>query len=317
MCRAPAACCIFPTLMRHSVALGARDKRASTWRGCVRATVHVRAFVSRAPGQAARARATLGADRRGARAQRLLVCGWGETPFMLDLLRELDAGTGALPRGSEVVLLNAHPEERVSGHLEQVRGGSGLRSIRLRHVRANPLTHEGVSQARRRPATAPWGPCRISGARRAAALCLPCPPTNTAACVHPCQRCLVAAGWRAPAPARPRPRPVSARPRGGAPGAARSAPARRPERPRPAPERPAAGAQVDMRGVTASLVLSDVLWRDSGVDNGGAGAVAGAPAGALEKMAEADYLRLDSLLLTCQLHVRGLLQARPPAPSGP
>ena len=36
-----------------------------------------------------------------------------------------------------------------------------------------------------------------------------------------------------------------------------------------------------------------------------------AAAGALEKMAESDYLRLDSLLLTCQLHVRGLLQARP------
>ena len=105
--------------------------------------------------------------------QRLLVCGWGETPFMLDLLRELDAGTGALPRGSEVVLLNAHPEERVAGHLEQVRGGSGLRSIRLRHVRANPLTHEGVSQARRPgPAPPPTpGPRRASrGAPRCRAV---------------------------------------------------------------------------------------------------------------------------------------------------
>ena len=69
---------------------------------------------------------------------------------MADLLREQDAGTGALPRGSEVVLLNAHPEERIAGHLEAVRG-RGLRSIRLRHVRANPLTHEGVSQARAAP----------------------------------------------------------------------------------------------------------------------------------------------------------------------
>ena len=68
-----------------------------------------------------------------------------------------------------------------------------------------------------------------------------------------------------------------------------------------------------MRGVTAALVLSDTLWRDSGVDNNGVGGGAVpalASAGALEKMAEADYLRLDSLLLTCQLHVRGLLQAR-------
>ena len=29
----------------------------------------------------------------GCRAQRLLVCGWGETPFMVDLLREMDACT--------------------------------------------------------------------------------------------------------------------------------------------------------------------------------------------------------------------------------
>jgi hypothetical protein len=121
--------------------------------------------------------------------QRLLVCGWGETPFMLDLLRELDAGTGALPRGSEVVLLNAHPEERVAGHLEQVRGGSGLRSIRLRHVRANPLTHEGVSQARRpgpRPPSHPGPSPRVSG--RAALPRCACPPANSAASVHACQR---------------------------------------------------------------------------------------------------------------------------------
>ena len=65
--------------------------------------------------------------------------------------------------------------------------------------------------------------------------------------------------------------------------------------------------------MTASLILSDMLWRDSSMDNsgGGGGAVpAQAAAGALEKMAESDYLRLDSLLLTCQLHVRGLLQVR-------
>ena len=65
-------------------------------------------------------------------------------------------------------------------------------------------------------------------------------------------------------------------------------------------------------------MLSDTLWRDSSVDNSGGGGTlvpALAAAGALEKMAESDYLRLDSLLLTCQLHVRGLLQARPWPPS--
>lgn len=72
---------------------------------------------------------------------------------------------------------------------------------------------------------------------------------------------------------------------------------------------------MDIRGVTAALILSDMLWRDSSMDNSGGGGGAAVPAqaaaGALEKMAESDYLRLDSLLLTCQLHVRGLLQARP------
>ncbi len=240
---------------------------------------------------------------------------------MLDLLRELDAGTGALPRGSEVVLLNAHPEERVAGHLEQVRGGSGLRSIRLRHVRANPLTHEGVSQARRRPPNPrlPYScpaPCRASwGTPCCRQVVCPPPPQSPAASVHPCQRghggCRLAGAGACLAPNLVlQPAWLCA-----------AEPSRcAPHAPRPPAASTGRGqrAQVDMRGVTASLVLSDVLWRDSGVDNGGAGAVAGAPAGALEKMAEADYLRLDSLLLTCQLHVRGLLQARrPPRRPGP
>ena len=80
-------------------------------------------------------------------AQRLLVCGWGETPFMTDLLRELDAGTGALGRGSEVVLLNAHAAEHIAEHLDRIRS-PGLGRIRVRHVRGNPLKREGVAQAR-------------------------------------------------------------------------------------------------------------------------------------------------------------------------
>ncbi len=117
---------------------------------------------------------------------------------MLDLLRELDAGTGALPRGSEVVLLNAHPEERVAGHLEQVRGGSGLRSIRLRHVRANPLTHEGVSQARRRPPNPrlPYScpaPCRASWGTPCCRQVV-CPPKPRCLCPP-----LPARPWRLPA----------------------------------------------------------------------------------------------------------------------
>lgn len=32
------------------------------------------------------------------RTQVVLICGWQDTPFMLELLRELDRGTGALPK---------------------------------------------------------------------------------------------------------------------------------------------------------------------------------------------------------------------------
>ncbi len=79
-------------------------------------------------------------------AQRLLLCGWGETPFMVDLLRELDAGTGSLPHGSEVILLNAHPEDRIAGHLATIRN-PGLGSIRVRHVRGNPLCRDSYAKA--------------------------------------------------------------------------------------------------------------------------------------------------------------------------
>ena len=86
----------------------------------------------------------------GCCAQRLLVCGWGETPFMVDLLRELDAGTGALPRGSEVILLNAHAEERIAGHLDAIRNPN-LGSIRVRHVKGNPLCRDSFAKARSLP----------------------------------------------------------------------------------------------------------------------------------------------------------------------
>ncbi len=41
-------------------------------------------------------------------SQRILICGWGEAAFMASILRELDRGPAALPRGSEVVLFNQH-----------------------------------------------------------------------------------------------------------------------------------------------------------------------------------------------------------------
>jgi hypothetical protein len=38
----------------------------------------------------------------------LLVLGWGTNSLMADLLRELDHGLSALPRGSEVIFANTH-----------------------------------------------------------------------------------------------------------------------------------------------------------------------------------------------------------------
>lgn len=75
---------------------------------------------------------------------------------MVDLLRELDAGTGALPRGSEVILLNAHPEERIAGHLDTIQN-PGLGSIRVRHCRGNPLCRDAYAKARSLP------PCTDEG----------------------------------------------------------------------------------------------------------------------------------------------------------
>jgi hypothetical protein len=45
--------------------------------------------------------------------QRVLLCGWGETQFMGDLLMELDHGPSALPPGSSVTLLNSRPTSHI------------------------------------------------------------------------------------------------------------------------------------------------------------------------------------------------------------
>ncbi len=47
--------------------------------------------------------------------QRVLLCGWGETQFMADLLAELDHGPSALPPGSSVTLLNSRPTSHIMG----------------------------------------------------------------------------------------------------------------------------------------------------------------------------------------------------------
>ena len=52
--------------------------------------------------------------------QAVLICGWQDTPFMLELLTDLDRGVDKLPRGSEVVLLNAHDTEEISKHVKRL-----------------------------------------------------------------------------------------------------------------------------------------------------------------------------------------------------
>ena len=45
----------------------------------------------------------------------MLLCGWGETTFMADLLHELDHGPAALPANSSVTLLNTRPGVDILG----------------------------------------------------------------------------------------------------------------------------------------------------------------------------------------------------------
>jgi len=47
--------------------------------------------------------------------QTVLLCGWGETTFMADLLHELDHGPAALPANSSVTLLNTRPGVDILG----------------------------------------------------------------------------------------------------------------------------------------------------------------------------------------------------------
>ena len=49
---------------------------------------------------------------RPGRLQDVLICGWGDSTFMVALLHSMDA---ELPRGSQVTVLNLRPKEEVLG----------------------------------------------------------------------------------------------------------------------------------------------------------------------------------------------------------
>ncbi|KAK9908516.1 hypothetical protein WJX75_009020 [Coccomyxa subellipsoidea] len=72
----------------------------------------------------------------------VLICGWQDTPFMLELLSDLDRGNNKLPRGSEVTLMNLHPGEEIARHIKRL----GRCRIAIRHIEANPLHRESFQK---------------------------------------------------------------------------------------------------------------------------------------------------------------------------
>ena len=75
--------------------------------------------------------------------QAVLICGWQDTPFMLELLTDLDRGVDKLPRGSEIILLNMHDTEEIS----QARQAPGpLERPRRAPRQGQPSAHRGPQE---------------------------------------------------------------------------------------------------------------------------------------------------------------------------
>ena len=75
--------------------------------------------------------------------QRVLLCGWGETAFMSNLLRELASGPAALPRNSEIVLFNALTTAQQQQRLADCSRVSA--AVSIRHVQGNPLNRSDMA----------------------------------------------------------------------------------------------------------------------------------------------------------------------------
>lgn len=60
---------------------------------------------------------------------------------MTMLLRELDRGPAALPRGSELTLFNSR-----SGLLGSIRDSAKLRNLSVLHVQGNALSQDEIKQ---------------------------------------------------------------------------------------------------------------------------------------------------------------------------
>lgn len=91
-------------------------------------------------------------------AQTVLICGWQDTPFMLELLTDLDRGNNKLPRGSEIVLMNLHEGDDIARHTKRL----GRCRIAIRHVMANPLHRESFKKVGFPSPSGFWPPLAIA-----------------------------------------------------------------------------------------------------------------------------------------------------------
>ena len=71
--------------------------------------------------------------------EQVLILGWGDSAFMSMLLRELDRGPAALPRGSELTLFNSR-----EGLLGSIRDRAQLEALSVLHVQGNPLDQDDL-----------------------------------------------------------------------------------------------------------------------------------------------------------------------------
>ncbi|CAK0782676.1 hypothetical protein CVIRNUC_005871 [Coccomyxa viridis] len=68
----------------------------------------------------------------------VLICGWGDSTFMVALLHSMDA---ELPRGSQVTVLNLRPKEEVLGLARET---ANLERLSMMHVYGDPLKYRDL-----------------------------------------------------------------------------------------------------------------------------------------------------------------------------
>ncbi|KAK9866656.1 hypothetical protein WJX84_009216 [Apatococcus fuscideae] len=80
---------------------------------------------------------------RKPQAEKVLILGWAELTFMTMLLRELDQGPAALPKGSEITLFNNRESPDVMGKTQEK---AKLHSLSVLHVQGDPLERSELQE---------------------------------------------------------------------------------------------------------------------------------------------------------------------------